>query len=83
MGAGVYIASERQGDPANSFQLPGFVRLDTGLSYKTKFGPSTLTARFNITNLLDHTYYATTQENRANITPGTPRTFLGSLRLEF
>ena len=83
MGAGVYAASDRQGDPGNTFQLPGFVRLDTGLSYKLKVGPSTITARFNINNLLDHTYYASTQENRANITPATPRTFLGSLRLEF
>ena len=32
-GAGVFLAGQRQGDTANSFQLPGYARLDAALGY--------------------------------------------------
>jgi len=84
-GAGVFIADQRQGDRANSFQLPGYARLDAALGYSFHAGPSKVSLQFNVDNLLDKRYYtSSTWETRAyGIQPGVPRTFLGSVRVEF
>lgn len=82
LGAGVYVRGQRQGDNANSFQLPGYARLDAFAAYRWKLGPSYLTAQVNVTNLLDKTYYDRSN-NRLNIHAGEPLTVLGSLRLEY
>jgi len=84
-GAGVYLAGERQGDRANTFQLPGYTRVDAALGYAFKAGPSKVSLQFNVDNLLDKRYYsASTWETRSfGSQPGMPRTFLGSVRVEF
>ncbi len=87
VGAGVFAAGQRQGDFANTFQLPGYVRLDAYAAYHWKIGPTRLTAQVNINNLLDKEYFLSANEfngnSRAAIFPGEPLTVLGSLRLEF
>lgn len=88
-GAGLFAASQRQGDAPNTFQLPGYVRVDAAASYKFNFGGSRLTAQLNVHNLLDKEYYDGTgsgfgtEEARNFIYPGAPRTVVGSLRVEF
>lgn len=84
-GAGVYLVGERQGDRANSFQLPGYARVDAALGYAFKAGPSKVSLQFNVDNLLDKRYYSSsTWETRSfGSQPGTPRAFLGSVRVEF
>ncbi|MEI8571472.1 TonB-dependent receptor [Methylomonas sp. LW13] len=84
-GAGVYLAGERQGDRANSFQLPGYARVDAALGYAFNAGPSKISLQFNVDNLLDKRYYsASTWETRSfGSQPGMPRTFLGSVKVEF
>jgi iron complex outermembrane receptor protein len=87
-GVGVFAAGQRQGDNDNSFALPGYARLDAFASYAHQLGKSRLITQFNIRNLLDKTYYESTDpfQNappRVGIYPGAPLTAMGSIRLEF
>ncbi|QSA96007.1 TonB-dependent receptor [Methylococcus sp. EFPC2] len=84
-GAGVFVAGQREGDNANSFQLPGFVRVDAALGYSLNVGPSKVSLQFNVNNLLDKQYYASSGSSgsRTGVLPGSPRTFMGSVRVEF
>jgi iron complex outermembrane recepter protein len=85
-GAGVFLAGQRQGDTANSFQLPGYARLDAALGYSFNIGKSKkMSLQFNVDNLLDKEYYTSggSSGSRTGIRTGVPRTFLGSVRIEF
>lgn len=82
LGAGVFAQSERQGDNANSFQVPGYGRIDLLAAYAWKVGRSRLTAQLNVENALEKVYF-TAPGGRGEIHPGTPRTFTASLRAEF
>jgi iron complex outermembrane receptor protein len=87
-GVGVFAVGQRQGDNDNTFALPGYVRLDAYTGYSYKLRDSRLTVQFNIRNLLDKTYYESTDpfQNappRVGIYPGAPLTAIGSVRLEF
>jgi iron complex outermembrane recepter protein len=62
--------------------------LDAFTSYAYQLGDSRLITQFNIRNLLDKTYYESTDpfQNappRVGIYPGAPLTAMGSIRLEF
>jgi len=81
-GGGVSIIGSSFGDNANSFVLPSYAIVNGMLAYRFALGPTHVTAQINVKNLLDTTYYAASQ-TRFQITPGTPRTVLGSLRVEF
>ncbi|ALA57335.1 TonB-dependent siderophore receptor [Nitrospira moscoviensis] len=84
-GGGFYAAGRRQGDIDNTFQIPGFVRLDAALYYrKQEILPRTnLIASLNFRNLLDQRYFEGTQESRTSVIPGAPLTVLGAIKLEF
>lgn len=82
-GLGVFMVGQREGDLANSYQLPGYARVDAALKYVKHLGFSNLTVQFNIQNLLDKQYYASSRPNRVGVTPGEPITFLGSVKLDF
>lgn len=87
-GLGGVAVGTREGDDDNSFQLPGYARLDAFASYRWKLGPSRVTAQLNIRNLLDKKYYESTDPfsnvaPRLGVYPGAPRTVIGSLRVEF
>ncbi|WP_081917861.1 TonB-dependent receptor [Methylobacter sp. BBA5.1] len=87
-GVGGVAAGARQGDFANTFQLPGYVRMDAFAAYKMKVGATKVTAQFNIRNLLDKTYYESTDPDsnvtpRLAIAPGAPLTAIGSIRVEY
>lgn len=81
-GTGVYVRSQRQGDNANTFQLPGYARWDASVGYGFNYGKSKITTQLNVYNLLDKTYYDHSS-NRGNIRAGDPLTLLGSVRIEF
>lgn len=89
VGLGGILAGKREGDVANSFQMPGFVRMDAFANYKLKVGPTRVTTSFNLRNLLDKEYYESTEPNGANVTsnngvhPGVPLTAIGSVKVEF
>jgi iron complex outermembrane receptor protein len=88
LGTGAFIVGEREGDVANSFQLPGYVRWDAAAAYKWNIGPTQLTSQFNVRNILDQRYFtgADTYDggprDYGNI-PGEPLSFLGSIRVDF
>lgn len=81
-GLGVYLAGERQGNLANTFQLPGYVRLDASVKYLHKIGDKSLTVQFNAQNLLDQEYFVAAR-NSLSMTPTKPLNFIGSVRLDF
>ncbi len=86
IGAGVFIAGKRTGNIDNNFDMPGYARLDTLLKYQRKVGPSNVTLQLNVENLLDKEYIASSNGFASFIhqtTPGAPRTFLGSVKVEF
>lgn len=84
VGAGVYFQSQKEGDTTNSFELPGYGRVDALVKYQLPVAKAKTTFQFNIENLLDHKYYASTVGwSPAFVNPGQPRTFMGSVKVEF
>lgn len=87
VGTGVYVAGQREGDNENTFQLPGYVRWDAMAAYRFRVGPTRMTAQVNVNNILDKTYYKSTDiidgNPRGRITVAEPLTVLGSIRLEY
>ncbi len=83
VGTGVYFQSQREGDAANTFELPGYGRLDALVKYKLPIAKAKTTLQFNVENLLDHQYYVSTSNSNTFINPGSPRTFMGSVKVEF
>ncbi|NOU44413.1 MAG: TonB-dependent siderophore receptor [Methyloglobulus sp.] len=87
-GLGGVLAGQREGDVENTFQLPGYVRMDAFANYKLKVGPTRVTTSFNIRNLLDKDYYESTDPDanvapRNGVYPGAPLTAMGSVKVEF
>ncbi|WKJ90292.1 TonB-dependent receptor [Methylomonas montana] len=87
-GVGGVAAGAREGDNTNTFQMPGYVRMDAFVAYKQKVGGSRVTAQFNIRNLLDKRYYESTDPDSnvapaLGVYPGAPVTAIGSIRVEY
>lgn len=84
IGAGVYFQGQKEGDTANSFELPGYGRVDALIKYQLPIKKAKTTLQFNVENLLDHRYYASTVGwSPTFINPGAPRSFMGSVKVEF
>ncbi|MEI8570425.1 TonB-dependent receptor [Methylomonas sp. LW13] len=82
IGGGVVAADQSQGRNLNDFQLPGYATVNLLASYGLNVGKSKVTLQLNANNLLDKTYYTGTNgDTRIGI--GTPRSFLGSVKVEF
>lgn len=85
-GAGLYMRGQRQGDPANTFQLPGYGRVDAMIAYRFKgFGAKLATVQLNVQNVFDKVYFdhGGSGGTRLNSYYGDPRTLIASLRAEF
>lgn len=83
-GAGVFAQGQRQGDQANTFQLPGYARTDAMISYEFTAGGARVSLQLNVDNLLDKRYYTGSHQFVKDwIAPGKPRTFTFSSRVEF
>jgi len=88
LGGGITYRGLRQGDDANTFQLPAYTRIDAMAAYRCKLGKTRVTARLNINNLFDKTYW-----DAANGLPGNsgyaaafygaPRSYVASLKFDF
>lgn len=77
-GAGLYHLSERQGDANNTFQVPGYTRIDAGIFYRAK----DWTVRLNAYNLTDRDILL--NPTRAPFfRPDAPRHFLATLEWKF
>lgn len=82
-GAGVSVYGDSFGDYANSYVLPAYALFNGMLSYTTKIEGYNVTAQLNVKHIGNATYYPSSGSDRYSILTGTPRAFLGSLRLEF
>lgn len=83
--AGMTGVSQAQGDPQNDFQIPGYSLVRAMASYDFKVSGRKLTAQVNLDNLTNHRYFygSTMYGNAFSLTPGSPRTVAGTLRMEF
>lgn len=82
LGAGVTAVGQRQGDTANTYQLPGYATVNLMASYSLSVKSAKLTAQLNVDNLLDKYYFAASNDGN-QIFFGAPRTFMGSIRVEY
>lgn len=82
LGGGIVGASQSQGTNNNDFQLPGYVTMNLMASYGMKVVGKQITLQLNANNLLDKTYYQGTNTG-SMIGLGAPRTFMGSIKVEF
>jgi len=81
-GLGAYYVGQRQGDNANTYQLPAYDRWDGMVGYRTNVGGFQLTAQLNIQNIFDRAYFTGTNGG-TNAYYGPPRSVLGLLKVEF
>jgi iron complex outermembrane receptor protein len=74
--------------------IPGYATVDLLAAYSMKVGKSKISAQLNVNNLLDHEYFTQAQSyasslntsagyNSGFVAYGAPRTFMGSIRVEF
>lgn len=84
-GSGIYLRDQRQGDPRNTYQLPGYARVDAMASYRFALAGSALTLQLNVQNLFDEVYFdhGGSGGTRLNTYYGDPRTVMGSVQLRF
>lgn len=69
---------------ANSFQLPGYGRVDAMVSYGFKAGGGKGSVQFNLKNVFDKIYYSGSHPLVQDwIQPGAPRTASVTLRLDY
>ncbi len=80
-GAGAYFRSQRQGDNANSWQLPGYGTIEAMLGYRLPVAGNKVLAQINVQNLLDKTYIDRSGFSAAKY--GAPRTLTGSIKVDF
>nr|WP_292572909.1 TonB-dependent siderophore receptor [Methylomonas sp.] len=84
IGGGVVARGQREVNNENDVQMPGYVLVNLMAGYEFKVGHSKVSAQLNVDNLLDKEYFPSSGGfGRGRIDVGTPRTFLGSIRVEF
>lgn len=82
-GGGVNARSKSYGDRLNSYHVPGYAIFNLLASYSWSLYGTKLTAQLNVENLADTRYYPTGNRGQFQISVGAPRTFKGSIRMEF
>ncbi|WP_432742693.1 TonB-dependent siderophore receptor [Methylobacter sp. G7] len=82
VGAGAQAVGQREIGYIETAQAPGYVTANLMVSKLWKVGASRLTTQLNVDNLLDKTYTASTQSNGLS-SYGAPRTFMGSIKIEY
>jgi iron complex outermembrane recepter protein len=84
MGAGVFAQGQREGDLGNTFQLPGYARVDAMLAYRFGLAGGRASLQLNVDNLFDRKYYAASHSWAQDwIKLGSPRTARATLRLDY
>lgn len=83
-GGGIFAQGRRQGDLGNTFQLPGYARLDAMLAYRFGLAGSKASLQLNIDNILNTKYYTGSHQYAADwIKLGNPRTVKMTLRMDY
>lgn len=82
LGLGAVARGEREGDDANDYQLPGFVRWNALAAYGWRIAGARLSVQVNVDNLLNARYFESVS-GTYTVMPGSPRSWIGSVRVEF
>ncbi len=82
LGAGMQAVDERQIGYNETAQAPGYVTANLMGSKLWKVGDTRVTAQLNIDNLLDQSYIASIYSYGPS-NYGAPRTFMGSVKVEY
>ncbi|MEM9274136.1 MAG: TonB-dependent siderophore receptor [Cyanobacteria bacterium P01_F01_bin.143] len=77
-GVGIYFVGERQGDLANTFEIPSYTRTDASIFYNRDRFRTAL----NFRNLFDIDYFENS-ESDLRVRYGAPFTVVGSISYEF
>jgi iron complex outermembrane recepter protein len=82
---GVSRVGNAQGDYSNSFIMPAYTLVKLMGGYRFQVGKSWITTQVNVDNLTNSRYFYgfTAYSNRFSMTPGAPRSVLGTVRMEF
>lgn len=84
IGGGVTLRGKREGNRENDYQMPGYTVFNLMTSYAMKVGKARVTAQLNVNNLFNKEYFPSSIGfGRERIVVGTPRVFLGSIRVEY
>lgn len=82
-GAGVFAQGQREGDLGNSFQLPGYARVDAMLAYRFGLAGGRAALQLNVDNLFDKKYFTASHPWAQDwIKLGAPRAARLTLRLD-
>jgi iron complex outermembrane recepter protein len=82
--AGVFAQGQRQGDSGNTFQMPGYARVDAMLGYRFGWAGAKASLQFNLDNVFDRKYYSGSHQFVQDwIKLGAPRTAKATLRLDY
>ncbi len=78
-GAGVLANGSRQGDDANTWQLPGYASVDAMASYAMQLAGHAAQVQFNVKNVFDRVYFD--QVSNGFAAYGAPRAWALNLKL--
>ncbi|MFO1400944.1 MAG: TonB-dependent siderophore receptor [Steroidobacteraceae bacterium] len=81
LGLGIQADGLRQGDNANSWQLPGYAVFEAMAAWRTVVGGGRLSLQLNVKNLFDRHYFD--QIGYGTASWGEPRSLTGVLRMEW
>lgn len=85
VGGGMTVRDGSTNGTNNGYETAGYATIDLLAAYTWKVEKSKVTAQLNVNNLLDKTYYPDANAFGAGSmrTIGTPRSLLGSIKIEF
>jgi iron complex outermembrane receptor protein len=81
-GIGVVARGAREGDNANDYELPGFIKWNTFAAYGWRVGDTQWSVQLNIDNLFNARYFESLS-GTYTVMPAYPRRWMGSLRVQF
>lgn len=79
LGLGAVARGAREGDSANDYPLPGFIRWNALAAYGSTFRGTRLTLQLNVDNLFNKRYFESVSGTYI-VMPGAPRRWLASVR---
>lgn len=82
LGLGAVSRGEREGDNANDYALPGFVRWNALAAYSWRMGGTRVSLQLNVDNLFNARYFESVS-GTYTVMPGSPRNWVGSVHAEF
>jgi len=82
-GGGSNFRSKSYADLLNSFHVPSYATVGLMASYTWTLNGNKMTAQLNVDNLLDTRYYTEASSGPVSVGVGEPRTFKGSISMEF